>query len=83
MTAVLLASLVDADALLKSVAAAAVAGLGVTLIFSLALYGAVRFTDLSRDERRFAAAVAAAVAVAGAIAFIGAVVVGIVVMTQK
>ena len=83
MRAVLLASVVDTDALLKSVAAAAVAGLGVSLIFSVALYGAVRFSDLSRDERPFAAALAAVVALVGAIAFVGAAVTGIVVMTQK
>ena len=83
MTGALLATLVDADALLKSVGAAAASGLGVILIFSLALFGAVRFADLSRDERRFAAGAAAVLAVVGAVAFVAAVVAGIVVMTQK
>ena len=83
MIRALLATVVDSDALLKSVGAAAAAGLGVILIFSLALFGAVRFADLSRDERRFEAAAAALLAVVGAVAFVAAVVVGIVVMTQK
>lgn len=83
MIGVLLATVVDTDALLKSVGAAAAIGLGVILIFSLALFGAVRFADLSRDERRIEAAAAALLAVVGAVAFVAAVAVGIVVMTQK
>ena len=47
----MLATLVDTGALLKTVAAAFVAGVGVTLIFSLAILGAARFAELSRDER--------------------------------
>ena len=45
----MLATVVDTEALLKTVAAAFVAGVGVTLIFSLAILGAARFAELSRD----------------------------------
>jgi hypothetical protein len=79
----MLATLVDIDALLKTVAASAVAGVGVTLVFSIAVYGATRFADMSRDDRPLAAGAAAVVAILGVVAFLSAVTVGIIVMTQK
>jgi hypothetical protein len=76
-------ALVDTEALLDTVAAAAVAGVGITLIFSLAVYGATRFVDLSRDERFVAAGAAAALAMLSLVAFIAAVTIGIIVMADK
>jgi hypothetical protein len=76
-------ALVDTEALLDTVAAAAVAGVGITLIFSLAVYGATRFVDLSRDERFVAAGAAAALAMLSLVAFIAAVTIGIFVMADK
>jgi hypothetical protein len=76
-------ALVDTEALLDTVAAAAVAGVGITLIFSLAIYGATRFVDLSRDERFVAAGAAAALAMLSLVAFIAAVTIGIIVMADK
>ena len=79
----MLATVVDTDALLETVAYSFLAGVGVTLIFSIALWGATRLADLSRDERPIAAAAAAALALIGSVAFVATIVLGIVVMTQK
>jgi hypothetical protein len=78
----MLATIVDTQALLKTVVASAVAGVGVTFIFSLAILGASRFVELSRDGRPAAAAfgVLAIVALGTAAA---AVAIGIIVMTRK
>jgi hypothetical protein len=76
-------AVVDTGALLESVAASAVAGVGITLIFSLAIYGATRFVDLSRDERVAAAGAADALAVVSLFAFVAAVTIGIIVMIDK
>jgi hypothetical protein len=76
-------ALVDGEALLQTVAISIVASVGITLIFSLAIYGATRFVDLSRDERIGAAGAAAALAVVSLLAFIAAVTIGIVVMVDK
>ena len=51
-----LATLVDGKALLQTVGASVVAGIGATFVFSVAIWGAARFSDLSRDERPLAAA---------------------------
>lgn len=79
----LLASLVEGEELAQSVVASVVAGVGVTVVFSVAIWGAVRFVDLSRDQRPLAAAAAALLAAVALTATIGAVVVGILVMTHK
>jgi hypothetical protein len=82
MTA-LVATIVEGKELLQSVVASVVAGVGVTVIFSIGIWGATRFVDLSRGERPLAATFAAALAALALAATMGAVVVGIVVMTQK
>ena len=51
-----LATIVDTKALLETVVAAFVAGVGVTFVFSLAILGAARFAEMSRDGRTSAAA---------------------------
>lgn len=82
MSAVL-ATVVDTKALWQTVVFALGAGIGVTFAFSLALLGAARFIDQSRDGRTVAAATSAVLAVI-ALAVVGtAVVVGIIVMTTK
>ena len=60
-----------------------VAGVGVTIVFSIAVYGATRFADLSRDQRPFAATAAIVTAVIAFAACIAVVVVGIIVMVHK
>ncbi len=79
----MLATIVDTEALLKTIVAAFIAGVGVTLIFSLAILGASRFADLSRDGRSAGAIAFGTLAVVALLAALVAVAVGIIVMTRK
>jgi hypothetical protein len=77
------ATIVQGKDLLQTVIAAAISGIGITFVFSTAIWAAARFADLNRGERPLAAG---AVAVVGALALVAtaaAVVGGIVVMTKK
>jgi hypothetical protein len=78
-----LAEIVEAKELLQTVVFASVAGIGVTAIFSVAIWGAARFVDLSQEERRLPAAAAAAVAGLALLAVAAALVIGVLVMTSK
>ncbi len=53
------ATIVESKALLETVVASVVAGVGVTFVFSIAIWGVARFADLSRSERPLAAGAAA------------------------
>jgi hypothetical protein len=79
----MLATIVDTQALLKTVVAAFVAGVGVTLIFSLAILGASRFADMSRDGRPAAAIAFGVVGLVALLAALAAVTIAIIVMTRK
>ena len=79
----MLAMIVDTQALLKTIAAASVAGVGVTLIFSVAILGASRFADMSRDGRPVAAIAFGVMGLVALLAALAAVTVGIIVMTRK
>ena len=79
----MLATIVDTQALLKTVAVAAVAGIGVTLVFSLAILGATRFAELNRDGRPAAAVAFGALGLLGLAAAAATVVIGIIVMGSK
>jgi hypothetical protein len=74
---------VETKPLLETILASLVAGVGVTVIFSIAIWGAARFIDLSRGERPVAAAGAAAVGIAALLATFASVVLALVVMTSK
>ncbi len=76
-----MAVVVETSELLQTVAASVIAGIGVTVIFSVAIWGAARFIELSRSERPAAAATAAVVGVVALAATLSAVAVGLVVMT--
>ncbi|MGD9737049.1 MAG: hypothetical protein AB7V58_15805 [Solirubrobacterales bacterium] len=78
-----LASLVEGKALLQTVVAATVAGLGVTFAFSVAIWGFGRSAELGIEERRLAAWTAAAVGALALLVVLTAIVFGIVVMTHK
>ncbi len=78
----MIATIVEGEALLETVVASVVAGIGVTFVFSIAIWGAGRFVDLSREERPLAAGAAALVGGVALLATIAAVVVGILVMTS-
>jgi hypothetical protein len=77
------ATIVETKELIETVIASFVAGVGVTAVFSTAIWGGARFVDLSRDGRPVAAAAAVAVSVLALGTTLAAVVFGIVVMTSK
>jgi flagellar biogenesis protein FliO len=74
---------IDTGALAKTVAAAFVSGVGIILIFSIALYGVARFAEMSREGRSTSAVAYGSLAVLAGLAFAAAIVVGIIVMTAK
>ena len=79
----MIASIVDTKELLETVVYAAIAGIGITLIFSLGIYGSTRFADYSRDGRRLEAGLSGLLAILATLATIAILIVGIIVMTQK
>ena len=79
----MLATVVDTSALAKVVVSSLVAGIGLTAVFALAIFGATRFADMRREERFVEATVFAAVAAAALAGCTAAVVLGIVIMTSK
>ncbi len=78
-----MATLVQTGDLVKTVIASLIAGVGVTFVFSVAIWGGARFADLSRGGRHLAAAAAAALGGLALASTLAAVVIGIVVMTSK
>jgi len=78
-----MATVVETKELIETVIASLVAGVGVTAVFSVAIWGGARFVDFNRDGRPVAAAAAVAVSVLALAATLAAVVFGIVVMTSK
>jgi len=78
-----MAVLVESKELLQTVIVSLVAGVGITVVFSVAIWGIARFADLSRAERPLAAGAAAALAGLAALTTGAAVVFGIVVMSSK
>ena len=79
----MIATIVDTEALWETIAGAFVAGVGTTIVFSLAILGAVRFSDASREGRTVEATFFGVLAALGALATIGAAVVAVIVMTSK
>lgn len=79
----MIATIVHTDELLQTVAASLIAGIGVTFLFSVGIWGAGQFTELSRSERPAAATAAAIVGAVALLCVAASVVTGIVVMTHK
>ena len=79
----LLATIVDSKALLQSVAASVIAGVGVTAIFCVAIFSFALFADMNRGGRGGAAVAYGLLACFSLVAFAGAIVVGIIAMTSK
>jgi len=77
------AVVVETRELLETVIASMVAGVGITAVFSVAIWGAARFVELSRSDRPAAAAGAAAIGVLSLALTLGAVVLGLVVMISN
>ena len=78
-----IATIVHTDELLQTIAASLIAGIGVTFLFSVGIWGAGQFTELGRNERPVAATAAAVVGVLALLCVAGAVITGIIVMTHK
>jgi hypothetical protein len=78
-----LATIVDVGALWKTIAAAFVSAVGVTLVFSVGILGAARFAEVSRDGRPVAAALFGVLTLIALAAVAAAVAIGIIVMTSK
>jgi hypothetical protein len=79
----MIATIVDTEALWQTVAGAFVAGVGTTIMFSLAILGATRFGAANRDGYRFQATIFGALTVIGLLATAGAITAGVIVMTTK
>lgn len=79
----MLAAIVDVDALLKVVAAAFIAGVGATAMFSVVIFSATRAAELRRGGARALPALLAVVALAGLLACIGGVALALQIMTTK
>lgn len=75
-----LGSVVDVGALLETALASLVAGVGLTISFSLAILGSARFAEMRREGRLPEAAVAATLAVVGLAVTLAGVAFGIAVM---
>lgn len=79
----MIATIVHTDDLLQTIAASVIAGIGVTFLFSVGIWGAGQFTELSRSERPVAATVAAVVGSVALLCVAASVITGIIVMTHK
>lgn len=79
----MIATIVEWKDLWQTVAASVLAGVGITFAFSLGIWGSGQFVELSRSDRQVAATAAGLVALLGFAAVAAAVIIGIVVMTQK
>jgi len=79
----MIATIVDTTALWQTVVGAFIAGVGTTIMFSLAVLGATRFAEASREGRGIQAAAFGVLAIVGLLAVVAVIVVGIIVMTTK
>lgn len=78
-----MAVVVETKQLVETVVVSLLAGVGVTVVFSVAIWGVARFADLSRNERPVAAGAAATLAGLAMLVTLAAVAFGILVMTHK
>jgi hypothetical protein len=79
----MIATVVETKELLQTVVASLVAGVGVTAAVSITIFGAVRFTDLRRNDRPLASGAAGLLAILALAVTAASIVFGIIVMTQK
>lgn len=79
----MIAIVVEGSELIETVVASIVAGVGITVAYSVAIWGVARFADLNREERTAAAGAALAVSGLALAVVVAGVVFGIVVMTSK
>jgi len=77
------ATIVDWSDLLQTIGASIVAGIGITVAFSIVIWGGARFTDLRREERPRPAGLALTASGLALAVVTAGVVFGIIVMTTK
>ncbi|HJZ35676.1 MAG TPA: hypothetical protein VJ204_05315 [Solirubrobacterales bacterium] len=77
------ATIVDWSDLLQTIGASIVAGIGITIAFSVVIWGGARFADLRREGRTAEAGVPLTVSGLALAVVVAGVVFGIVVMTAK
>ena len=79
----MIAAVVDWDKLLDVVWTAALAGVGGTVVFAVAVYGVTRSSDMLRAERTAAGAAYAVLGIAGLLATLLAIIYAVVLITSK
>ncbi len=79
----IVASAIDFGALLKVLYSSLLAGVGISVIFSVAILGLTRSSDMRRNQRSTAATAYAALAVFGLVLSTGIVVYGLVLVAHK
>ena len=80
---IVLAEVVDWEALRDVVIASLASGIGLTLCFSLAILGMTRFADMRRAEKPIPAGLYAVIGLLGLAASTAGIVAAIIVMTSK
>ena len=79
----MVATVIETKEMLETVAASLAAGVGVTAVFALLVFGTIRSTEMARDDRPLPAVAAGGLAAIALLVVIAAIVLGIVVMTSK
>lgn len=77
-----IATIVDGSALLQTVIASVVAGVGITAVASTAIFGFATLADARRDGRPVAAAASGLLAFVATLVFAAAIVAGLIVMIR-
>ena len=78
----IVATIVDTEALLDTVAVAVVAGVGITIVFSFAIYGATRLAEARRVGASLATTAAAGLMVVALLTCVAAITAGIVIIAS-
>ena len=80
---IVLGAVVDVKELWQTVAAAMIAGIGITATFSLVIFATARYSEAARSGNGMAAGLAGALAIVALVVTAAAIVLGIIVMTTK
>jgi cell shape-determining protein MreD len=78
-----IAALVETKELAQTIVAGSIAGVGITFLFSLMIFGAARFADLRRNDRPLLAAAAGGLVLVAVAATVAGIAIGLVVMLSK
>jgi hypothetical protein len=79
----MIATVLETKELLDTVIASVVAGVGITTVFAILIFAVARSADMARNERPVLAVAAGGLAVLAFSVVTAAIVLGIIVMTQK